>query len=154
MVSFTLSSIQPGWVQAHIASVGNEVVITASNTPNDSIRDFVDAVARLQSASSSECRWIQEPGEVRWVFVRSDENVSVEVIQGDVVSATGWHRGTQTTLFHDQTEWLDFSTQVLASMLQLRNSLGLDGYKREWGHPFPQEACDQLESAIQRMLHP
>src|SRR5262245_30364338 len=142
MVSFTLSSIQSGWVQAHIASVGNEVVITASNAPNDSIRDFVDAVASLQTSHSSECRWVQEPGEVRWVFASSDVNVSVEVIQVDPVSKTG-RQAIQTTLLRDQTGWLDFGTQVLASMLQLRNSLGIDGYKREWGHDFPQEACDK-----------
>jgi hypothetical protein len=31
---------------------------------------------------------------------------------------------------------------------QSTTALGVDGYKRDWRHPFPKEACDKLGRAI------
>jgi len=45
---------------------------------------------------------------------------------------------------------VDFATQVLASMLKMRDSLGVDGYEREWRHPFPIEACEKLHKAVRK----
>ena len=43
---------------------------------------------------------------------------------------------------------LNLPDRVLGSVLKARDSLGVDCYNREWGHPFPKEACDKLGRAI------
>jgi hypothetical protein len=44
--------------------------------------------------------------------------------------------------------WVEFATQVLGSILKTRDTLGSEGYTREWRHAFPREACEKLETAI------
>jgi len=85
---------------------------------------------------------------MHWQFLRSKSRVVVEVLRFDHVLFPGRHGPGGVTVFKAETEWLDFARQVLGAMLKVRGSLGIDGYNREWGHPFPQEACDKLEDGI------
>jgi hypothetical protein len=45
-------------------------------------------------------------------------------------------------------EWLRFASDVLAAVQTIRSRIGESGYEREWGHPFPKEACQKLQKAI------
>jgi hypothetical protein len=148
MIKFDLSEVQDGWAQANISAGGEELVISASYTPTDSIRDFVDAVASLQTSASAHCCWFQEPGEMHWQFLRSERNVEVKIIHFGGVRMPKRHGPEGNTVFKADAEWLHFARQVLRALETVRGTLGIGGYEREWRHPFPREACDKLESAI------
>jgi len=148
MIEFNLSQVKAGWANVNIRTGNEELNVTASCTPKDAVRDFVDAVASLQSSAYSHCCWFQEPGEMHWQFLRSKGTVVVEILRYDGVSFPGRHGSGGTTVFKAETEWLDFARQLLEAMRRVSGSLGTDGYKHEWGHTFPQEACDKLEHAI------
>ena len=145
MLRFDLSQPHAGWAQATIIHDSDELSVSASYTPRDAIHDFVDAVASLKTAASAHCCWFQEPGEMHWQFLRSKDSIVVEIIRFG-----GKHAPDGMTLFRAETRWVDFATQVLASMLKVRDSLGVDGYEREWRHPFPLEACEKLHNAVRK----
>jgi hypothetical protein len=145
MLRFNLSQPHAGWAQATIVKNSAELSISASYTPIDTIRDFVDAAASLKTAASAHCCWFQEPGEMHWQFLRSKESIVVEIVR-----FAGKHAPDGVTLFKAETRWADFATQVLASMHKIRDSLGVDGYEREWRHPFPLEACEKLNRAVRK----
>lgn len=148
MIQFKLPQVQAGWADASIASGDETLTVTTSYSPRDAIRDFVDAVASLKSAAFAHCCWLQEPGEMHWQFLRTKGELVVEVISFDGVLFPGRHGPDGTTVFKAETQWLDFAQQVFGAVLSVRASLGVDGYKREWRHPFPQEAFDKLDNAI------
>jgi hypothetical protein len=148
MLRFDLSQPHAGWAQATVSDNGEKLTVSASYTPIDAIRDFVDAVASLKSVASAHCCWFQEPGEMHWQFLCSTDRVTVEVIRFDGVLMPGRHGPDGVSVFKAETPWLEFARQVLGSMLNARDSLGGDGYNREWRHPFPKEACDKLGRAI------
>ena len=145
MLRFDLSQPRAGWAQATIIQHNDELSVSASYTPIDTIRDFVDAVASLKTASSAHCCWFQEPGEMHWQFLRSGDSIVVEIIR-----FAGKHAPDGATLFRAETRWVDFAAQVVASMHKMRDSLGVDGYEREWRHPFPVEACEELDKAVRK----
>lgn len=143
MLRFDLSQLHAGWVQATVSCNSEELTVRASYTPTDAIRDFVDAVASLKSVASAHCCWFQEPGEMHWQFLRSKDRVTVEIIR-----FAGRHGPDGVSVFKAEAQWVEFAEQVFGSMLTARDSLGVDGYNREWRHPFPKEACDKLDKAI------
>src|SRR5262249_11298241 len=91
MVRFDLSQIKAGWAHAHVSDNGAELTVTASYTPTDAIRDFVDVVASLRTVGCGHCCWVQEPGEMHWQFLRSKDIVRVEVIRFAGVLMPGRH---------------------------------------------------------------
>lgn len=148
MVRFALSQIEAGWAHANVRDNGAELTVTASYTPTDAIRDFVDVVASLRTVAAGHCCWVQEPGEMHWQFLRSRDRVTVEVIRFAGVLMPRRHGPDGVSVFKAETRWVEFARQVLAATLKARDSLGADGYTREWRHTFPQEACEKLDRAI------
>lgn len=148
MFRFNLFQPHAGWAQATVSDNSEELTISASYTPTDVIRDFVDAVASLQTAASAHCCWFQEPGEMHWQVLRSKDTVTIEIVRFDGALIPGRHGPDGVSVFKAETSWVEFAEQVLGSMHKTRDSLGIDGYNREWRHAFPQEACEKLEKGI------
>ena len=123
-------------------------MVTASYTPTDAIRDFVDAVASLRTVASAHCCWFQEPGEMHWQFLRPKDRVTVEVIRFAGVLTPRRHGPDGISVFKAETKWVEFARQVLRSVLKARDSLSSDGYTREWRHAYPRKACERLDTAI------
>ena len=127
---------------------GAELTVTASYTPTEAVRDFVEAVASLRTVASARCCWFQEPREMHWQFLRSKDRVTVEVIRFAGLRRPGRLGADGVSVFKVEAGWVEFARQVLGSILTTRDSLGSDGYAREWRHAFPREACEKLETAI------
>jgi hypothetical protein len=153
MITFTFSRIHAGWVTATICAGGEEHAIIASFTPMDAIRDFVDAVASLSTTPLATCRWHQEPTEVQWQLHRTGDDVDINLTLHDEISARRPEL-LDRIIFQGATNWIGFCKQVLEALLKIRTSLGVDGYEREWGYPFPTEACNKLERAIHSNVPP
>ena len=64
MSTFAFTEIRAGWVVVQLRLEQGPRTVAGSYTPNDAIRDFVDAVASLATAESASCSWNQEPEEV------------------------------------------------------------------------------------------
>lgn len=125
------------------------MVLTAPYSPVDGLRDLVDAVQSLQSTQTSDCCWFQEPGELHWSLRRSDKELVLEILSFPDINYPGHHRGEGVSVFKAGTKWLTFASQLLVSLQSIKTNLGLEGYERAWRHPFPKEAYEKLQSAIQ-----
>jgi hypothetical protein len=142
-----MSSVRDGWAKIEISEGDQTLFLSASYTPDDSIRNFVDAVASLGTMPSAECCWYQEPGEIHWKF-RRHQSLVVEVVRFDGAKAPGRHTGSGLTLFAAESKWDEFAASVLRALQQTRSSMGDAEYQREWRYPFPQEAYDKLAFAL------
>jgi hypothetical protein len=137
MIHFIYQLKSHGWALATISDGQTEVTFPASYLC-DALRDFVDALASLSTASSAECMWQEEPGQVRWSFRRAGDRVTVHVSWADE------NHGT----FSADDDLLHFGEEVNKELRNLLNEWGVKGYLDKWGHPFPQEAHNKLEQAL------
>jgi len=139
MRSFKFTSISAGWVDAEIRCSDDVHTVDASYL-TDAIRDFADALASLATTPSAICRWEQEPGVLEWCFERSSDHLTVAV---SLVL-----RGDRTPCFECSFRYRGFCRDILDSLDDFKNVLGLPGFEKEWGYPFPTEALLKLENAI------
>ena len=136
--SFTFTNIEAGWVDAEVRTSGDVHAVDASYL-SDAIRDFADALASLATAPTATCRWEQEPGELEWNFSRSGDHLTVTV---------SLLRGDREPCFECAFLYRSFCRDVLDSLHDLKNVLGLPGFEKKWRYPFPAEAVRKLENAI------
>lgn len=137
--SFTFTKIKAGWVDAEVRTSNDTQVVDAGYL-SDAIRDFADALASLATAPSATCKWEEEPGELEWAFNRTGDHLAVAV--------AFLYQGDRKPLFECSFRYRSFCRDVLDSLNDLKNALGLQGYEEEWGYPFPAEASRKLEKAI------
>jgi len=147
MLRITLDNLQSGWAFARLTDGDKEVVLTGSYTPTDAISDLVEAVERLQTATSADCCWSQGPGELHWKLRRQDSDLEVEILQFDDGSP-GQHWRESECIFKATGKWLTFARQLLSSLELIGVNLGPDGYQREWRRPFPAREQERLRAAI------
>ncbi|HLJ87172.1 MAG TPA: hypothetical protein VKZ53_10140 [Candidatus Angelobacter sp.] len=144
---FTLSEIHAGWALARIGAGNKVVAISASSTPKDVLRDFIDAVQSLVTTDRADCCWFQEPGEMHWRFRRRSAKLEIEILAFDHVSCPGCRGDGGKSVFAVQTDWLSFAEQVRSAFASLLN-LGAKKYELAWHYAFPTEAFDKLDRAI------
>lgn len=150
MLRITLNNPKSGWVRAQLSDGSKDLVVTASYTPVDVLRDFLDSVQSLQDAEKSECCWYQEPGELHWCLRRRGKDLEVEILSFPNIPSLGQQGGNAVSVFKAQTDWLSFAKQVFNSVESMKATLGLEGYERAWRHPFPKEAHEKLRNALLR----
>jgi hypothetical protein len=137
--SFKFTKIKAGWVDAEVRTSSDTQTVDASYL-TDAIRDFADALASLATARAATCKWEQEPGELEWAFNRSGDHLTVVV-------ALLYH-SDRKPCFDCSFRYRSFCGDVLDSLNDLKNTMGLRGYEEEWGYPFPVEAHRKLEKAM------
>ena len=137
--SFTFTKIKAGWVDAEIRTSADTQAVDASYL-TDAIRDFADALASLATAPDATCKWEQEPGELEFAFKRSGDHLAVAV--------AFLYQGDRKPRFECAFRYRSFCRDVLDSLNDLKNAMGLDGFEEEWGYPFPADASRKLENAI------
>jgi hypothetical protein len=137
--SFTFTNIKAGWIDAEIRTSGGVQAVDASYL-SDAIRDFADALASLVTAPTATCRWEQEPGELEWNFTKSGDHLTVTVLL--LLS------GNRHPCFECSFRYRSFCKDMLDSLHDLKDAIGLPAFEKEWGYPFPAEASRKLENAI------
>lgn len=150
MLSIYLDNPKSGWAYARLSDGDKELVVTAPYSPVDALRDLVDAVQSLQTASAADCCWSQEPGELHWSFRRGGKDIEVEILRFTDIGFPGQHRGAAESLFKARAKWSTFARQLLSSLELIKTDMGLERYEQAWRHPFPTEGYEKLRSAIQR----
>jgi len=77
-LSFT--RLESGWVSARIRSDRYWARIEASYL-SDGIAHLLDAILDLATGSeTARCSWHVEPGEYRWIFVKTDGGTSLRIL--------------------------------------------------------------------------
>jgi hypothetical protein len=73
-----------GWAEARIGDDASHAILTASYL-SDALGDLLEAIGLLlEGASEARCSWEEEPGEYRWIFVRTGDNdVQLEILAFD-----------------------------------------------------------------------
>jgi hypothetical protein len=71
MLRISLKNPESGWASAFLSDGSKELTVTGPYSPEDVLRNLVDAVQSLQTTENAECCWSQEPGEMHWDLRRS-----------------------------------------------------------------------------------
>lgn len=138
-----------GWLAATLTNDAVTVKLTASYLRHATADLVKSATALAEGAVHVECRWLEEPGEFRWVFDRLGPDVRLRVL---------WFRETLSDLPDDAGELVFSTVQQLDVLLtaiadaatDVLESMGLDGYLNAWGEPFPAEELAYLTSVLPR----
>jgi hypothetical protein len=149
MIRITLDNPQSGWVFARLTDGDKEWVLSGSYTPTDAISDLVEAVERLQIATSADCRWSQGSSKLHWKMRRVGSELEIEVLQLED-GFPGQHWRESECIFKANGKWLTFARQLLSCVELIRVNLGPDGYQRAWGRPFPAKEQARLREAIKK----
>jgi hypothetical protein len=150
MLKISLNNPESGWAYARLSDQSKELLVTAPYSPDDVLRDFVDAVQSLQSAEAAECCWAQEPGELHWNLRRIGKDIEIEILKFPDIGFPGQHQGNAEPVFKARGRWVIFAGQLLSSLESIKTDMGCEGYERAWRHPLPMEAYEKLRNAIQK----
>jgi hypothetical protein len=138
-VEFSYKLTGTGWGEARIADEEAHVVLPTSYL-SDVLGDLLQALGiLLEGSPTAECSWEEEPGEYRWVFNSSDDDVALRILafrnswprrpeeEGEVVVATvGPLR--------------DIADAIVTGAAAVLDEYGEDEYQRRWvQYPFPAE---------------
>lgn len=148
-LALTIRLHHRGWLTATLTEDAVTEKVTASYLRHATADLLLAATALADGALHAECRWLEEPGEFRWVFDRLGPDMRLCVL---------WFRETLSELPDDAGQ-LVFSTvqqpDVLLAAIadaatDVLESMGLDGYLTAWGEAFPAEELAYLTSALRR----
>jgi len=146
--TFRLKVLEHGWAEGSLFDEDTNVIMRASYV-FDGLGDLVRAVKGLYLSPDWErtCSWLEEPGEVRWIFLRAGDSVNVKIVafpnwspelandRGDVV-------------FETTASLRRVAAQVCGQMKCVLNEFVEDGYRERWRHAFPTEALLELGRLI------
>jgi hypothetical protein len=121
----------------------------------DASGDLMNAVLSLLQSSDKDtdtatCRWLDTPGEWRWVLSRKEERVEIKVLRfEDTYSPLPDEKGVQ--VFRAKTTLMRLAIQVQGQMQRFLDRFGERGYQVQWGHLFPLQSFHRLERTIQEL---
>lgn len=147
-LEFEYRVLGAGWAEGRLARGADEVELSASYL-SDALGDLIEAVALVvEGVPSTQCSWLEEPGEFRWRFLRSDGDVLVEILWLDDWDKLD-HAGQ--LVFSDRVPVLGLGRVILSEAQRVLDALGPEEYRRRWiEHEFPVRPLDRLKSAIRQ----
>lgn len=152
MLSFSYHLDTAGWADATLADGARHVDLTASFL-SDALGDLTRAVVTLlQGADYVVFAWLSEPGVAEWRVDRHDEDIDITItLFDDWVAYRAGRARRVGQPFTTQCPLVRLANEVLDELWQLRQTVGLDGYKQRWkAHDFPLTEYKQLKRLLQR----
>jgi hypothetical protein len=137
-----------GWSRCEVEIDDQAIFVTASYL-SDALGDLLQAIkALLSGAGDATATFEEEPGQYRWrLTLVSPGQLSVRILWPEhEFSRRPDEEGR--VVFNAPCRFRTFAGAVLSAAQQVRVEHGLEGYRREWGHPYPLE----LESEIKQLL--
>ncbi len=114
---FSLQDLHHGWWQAVLSDGTEQVTLTASSVTGGPLLRLLWAVRLLLlGANESKCIWLVEPGQYRWLFSRTEEQIQIHIV---------W--------FHDVRDWSDEKGETI-----LRIECGLPAFAKRLSHQLDQ----------------
>ncbi|KQX07758.1 MULTISPECIES: hypothetical protein [unclassified Leifsonia] len=146
-MKLTIRLVHLGWIEATIQHHEDSLGITASYI-GDAPRELLEAVEQLQTgAATARCRWLEEPGEYRWIFERTGALVDVRILWFD----DGWHDSDDAGVmrFESTVSLSELAFSVTDGMSRMvSESGGPEGYFRKWTMAFPENVLGSVQSRL------
>jgi hypothetical protein len=138
-----------GWADCDVA-IGSSSIIVEASYIGDALRDLVQAaLAVVEGAPYAVARFLDEPGECRFVLEPQGDQVRVRILR---FSET-WSEepdGAGAVRLDAMCALREFAEVVLTATRTILNTYGLQTYRERWRHEFPWDAAYKLDSALQR----
>jgi hypothetical protein len=147
-VEFDYTLTGTGWAEARIKS-GAAFAHLAPSYLSDALGDLLGALLELRRGqSNARCSWEDEPGEWRWLFAMSGDQLRVRILEfNDQYDQEPDSAGRQVFAAHESLDAV--VTAVAQAARRLLEESGEDEYLRRWvEHPFPTESLLALEATL------
>src|SRR2546421_12069850 len=83
-LDFALQDLHHGWWQATLADGTQQTTIKASAVTGEPLLRLLWAVRLLLlGANESTCIWLEEPGQHRWLFSRTENPLQIHIVRFD-----------------------------------------------------------------------
>jgi hypothetical protein len=143
-LAFSLQDLHHGWWQAVLSDGAQQATITASSITGGPLLGLLWAVRLLLlGANESKCIWLVEPGQYRWLFVRTEKQIQIHIVWFDDVH--GWSDEKGETVLRMECDLLAFAKR-------LSHQLGQLAYQEGDPAVAPQE-YQKLKEAITAFEH-
>jgi hypothetical protein len=147
-VEFDYTLIGTGWAEARIKSGAAFAHLTPSYL-SDALGDLLGVLLELRRGQpNARCSWEDEPGEWRWLFAMSGDQIRVRILRfNDQYDEEPDSAGRQVFVADESLDAV--VTAVARAARRLLDELGEDEYLRRWTeHPFPAESLRALEASL------
>jgi hypothetical protein len=137
-----------GSSEAEITDGVNSAVLSATFLSH-ALEDLTRAVnTLLRGEPAARCDWAEEPGQYRWLFVRSGEGLNIRILWFDrTFSNEPDEKGRP--VFETECRLLQLAAQLRDQLGSVLDRYGEEGYRREWvNNDFPMREYRYLEERI------
>jgi hypothetical protein len=142
-----------GWAESMISVNEQSLSMTVSYL-SDALGHLTKAVVRLlNGAEEAEVRFMDEPGEHRWLIrKRENDKVSIEIEWFEDWPSWGFaEKDSGSLVFTAEVSLWEFARHVRAALDKSVDKYGLEGYKKEWiAHKFPSKDYRILKGMLSR----
>ena len=129
-----------------LTAEGQRLVMGASFTPYDSVRDLVEALsALLAGAGEVNVRWNCEPEEFDFKMVAAGDGVQFKVVRYPNHRRL---RGSSRTVFSLGGSKLEICLPFWRALRDLRRRIAEDEFDKNWRRPFPDSEMQQLTRLV------
>jgi hypothetical protein len=119
-----------------------------SSYVGDALGELMQTALDLKKGGrSSFCHFLGEPGGYRMFFSGADAEVYVQVVRFPDLQSEGARWAGGTVIWAGRILTNGFIESVIGMGNAIIHDLGIDGYRKIWGKPFPVELLSALQSA-------
>jgi hypothetical protein len=120
---FSLQDLHHGWWQAVLSNGFQEATITGSAIPEEPLLPLLWAVRLLLlGANASRCIWWGEPGQYRWLFSRTEQQIQIRIVW--FANHQHWSDDKGKTIVHMECNLLAFAKRFSHQLGQLEYQNG------------------------------
>ena len=147
MLEFSLKLTYHFWAETELRNDKDAILLEASYL-SDVIKNLVIAVtSSLNGQMESVCKWQDEPGESRWIFITKENAVSLKIVVFDnEFSRLNDNQGK--IIFSASTDLLKLARMMSREMEKLLNLHEEKGYLEIWNYQYPTQEVESLRKAI------
>jgi|SRR5215467_7036049 len=115
---FSLQDLHHGWWQADLSDSTQQATITASSVTGGPLLRLLEAVRLLLlGANESNCLWLEEPGQYRWLFSRTEKRLQIHIVWFN--DARNWADEKGETVLLMECDLLTFAKRLAHQLGQL-----------------------------------
>lgn len=149
--AFQFELVGSGWAAATLRSGPATVRVRASYL-GDALGDLLAATWTLLDGDDlARCSWWEEPGEYRWLFIRTGQQVDLQILWFDELRAN--QPDEFGRLAFSTTQPLQrFAAATASGAAACLRTHGLQGYRAKWvDNDFPSDELAAIEAALGRV---
>jgi len=147
-VSF--NSPQCGWMSIGFGDGAREFHTTTAHAPHEkALPELLEILTALLDENSAQneflLKWNRNPEEFDFYFVRSGENLLLEIYQ---YPSEERHTGERELVFAHEGEIRDVCRAFAETFNQLYEDRNTDEFEFNWRQPFPLQAFEEFKNKV------